>query len=93
MRTIDNRIFDLNMCECHKVNWMSILNTGKYEMMDGSPIKEGVSCDDKVNNDEMTFEEYNKTCKYIPAVLTEEGWVHSGSKFPKEVFEYLQSPW
>lgn len=81
------------MCECHKINWMSILNTGKYEMMDGSPKKEGVSCDDKVNNDEMTFEEYNKTCKYIPAVLTEEGWVHSGSKFPKEVFEYLQSPW
>ena len=60
---------------------MSILKTGKYEMMDGSTKQSGVSCDDKVNEDKMTLEEYDSICKYIPGV--------EGSKFPQEVLQYL----
>ena len=69
------------MCECHKINWMSILTTGKYEMMDGSPQQDGISCHDKVNEDKMTMKDYVTICKYIPG--------EPGSKFPQEVLDYL----
>ncbi len=69
------------MCECHKINWMSILTTGKYEMMDGSPQQDGISCDDKVNEDKMTMKDYVTICKYIPG--------EKCSNFPQVVLDYL----
>ena len=44
-------------CECHKINWLKILEKGDYEMVDGSPVQIGVSCEDKVENNHMS-EEY-----------------------------------
>ena len=69
------------ICECHKINWMSIVQRGKYEMSDGSPVQMGVSCDDKVENDHMTEGEYEYICKYIPG--------KEYSRFPQEVLQYL----
>ena len=69
------------ICECHKINWMSIVHRGKYEMLDGSPVQMGVSCDDKVENDHMTEGEYEAVCKYIPG--------KEDSRFPQEVLQYL----
>ena len=69
------------ICECHKINWMSIVQRGKYEMSDGSPVQMGVSCDDKVETDYMTEGEYEDICKYIPG--------KENSRFPQEVLQYL----
>ena len=69
------------VCECHKINWMSIVHRGKYEMLDGSPVQMGVSCDDKVENDHMTEGEYESVCKYIPG--------KEDSRFPQEILQYL----
>ena len=69
------------ICECHKINWMSIVHRGDYEMTDGSPVQRGFSCDDKVELDHMTEGEYGAVCKYIPG--KEE------SRFPQEVLQYL----
>ena len=68
-------------CECHKINWTSIVHRGEYEMLDGSSVQMGVSCDDKVEIDHMTEGEYEDVCKYIPG--KEE------SRFPQEVLQYL----
>ena len=69
------------ICECHKINWRSIVHKGEYEMLDGSSVQMGVSCDDKVEIDHMTEGEYEDVCKYIPG--KEE------SRFPQEVLQYL----
>ena len=68
-------------CECHKINWMSIVHRGEYEMLDGSSVQMGVSCDDKVEVDHMTEGEYEDVCKYIPG--------KEDSRFPQEVLQYL----
>ena len=68
-------------CECHKINWMSIVHRGEYEMLDGSPVQMGVSCEDKVEIDHMTEGEYEDVCKYIPG--------KEDSRFPQEVLQYL----
>ena len=69
------------ICECHKINWMSIVHRGEYEMTDGSPVQRGFSCDDKVEIDHMTEGEYEDVCKYIPG--------KEDSRFPQEVLQYL----
>ena len=69
------------ICECHKINWMSIVHRGEYEMTDGSPVQRGFSCDDKVETDHMTEGEYEAVCKYIPG--------KEDSRFPQEVLQYL----
>ena len=69
------------ICECHKINWMSIVHRGEYEMTDGSPVQRGFSCDDKVETDHMTEGEYGAVCKYIPG--------KEDSRFPPEVLQYL----
>ena len=69
------------ICECHKINWMSIVHRGEYEMTDGSPVQRGFSCDDKVETDHMTEGEYEDVCKYIPG--------KEDSRFPQEVLQYL----
>ena len=69
------------ICECHKINWMSIVHRGEYEMNDGSSVQRGVSCDDKVETDHMTEGEYEAVCKYIPG--------KEDSRFPQEVLQYL----
>ena len=69
------------ICECHKINWMSIVHRGDYEMTDGSPVQRGFSCEDKVETDHMTEGEYEDVCKYIPG--------KECSMFPKEVIQYL----
>ena len=69
------------ICECHKINWMSIVHRGEYEMLDGSHVQMGVSCDDKVEIDHMTEGEYENVCKYIPG--------KEDSRFPQEVLQYL----
>ncbi len=68
-------------CECHKINWMKILEKGDYEMVDGSPVQIGVSCEDKVENNHMSEEEYESICKYVPG--------EECSMFPQEVIQYL----
>ena len=68
-------------CECHKINWLKILEKGNYEMVDGSPVQIGVSCEDKVENNHMSEEEYESICKYIPG--------GNCSMFPQEVVQYL----
>ena len=70
-----------NICECHKINWMSIVHRGEYGMNDGSPVQRGFSCDDKVETDYMTEGEYEAVCKYIPG--------KEDSRFPQEVMQYL----
>ena len=68
-------------CECHKINWMKILEKGVYEMIDGSPVQIGVSCEDKVENNHMSEEEYEAICKYVPG--------GEFTMFPQEVIQYL----
>ena len=68
-------------CECHKINWMKILEKGVYEMIDGSPVQIGVSCEDKVENNHMSEEEYESICKYVPG--------GESSMFPQEVIQYF----
>ena len=68
-------------CECHKINWMKILEKGDYEMVDGSPVQIGVSCEDKVENNHMSEEEYESICKYVPG--------GECTMFPQEVIQYL----
>ena len=68
-------------CECHKINWLKILEKGNYEMVDGSPVQIGVSCEDKVENNHMSEEEYESICKYVPG--------GECSMFPQEVIQYL----
>ena len=70
-----------NYCECHKVNWLKILDGGNYEMVDGSPFQTGVSCEDKVEDNHMSEEDYETICKYVPG--------GKGSRFPEEVIQYL----
>ena len=69
------------VCECHKINWMKILEKGVYEMVDGSPVQIDVSCEDKVENNHMSEEEYDSICKYVPG--------GECSMFPQEVVQYL----
>ena len=68
-------------CECHKINWMKILEKGDYEMVDGSPVQIGVSCEDKVENNHMSEEEYESICNYVPG--------GECTMFPHEVIQYL----
>ena len=68
-------------CECHKINWMKILEKEVYEMVDGSPVQIGVSCEDKVENNHMSEEEYDSICKYVPG--------GEFTMFPQEVIQYL----
>ena len=68
-------------CECHKIRWVAIINSGEYQMRNGLPLKEGVSCEDKVELGQMTEKEYYAICKYIPG--------ENGSEFPQEVVQYL----
>ena len=68
-------------CECHKINWLKIIEKGDYEMVDGSPVQMGVSCEDKVENNYMSEEEYESICKYVPG--------GECTKFPQEVIQYL----
>ena len=68
-------------CECYKINWMKIREKGVYEMVDGSPVQTGVSCEDKVENNHMSEEEYDSICKYVPG--------GECSMFPQEVVQYL----
>ena len=68
-------------CECHKINWMKILEKGDYEMVDGSPVQIDVSCEDKVENNHMSEEEYESICKYVPG--------GECTMFPQEVIQYL----
>jgi len=70
-----------SLCECHKINWRSIIHKTECEMVDGSPLQEGVSCEDKVELGQMTEKEYYAICKYIPG--------ENGSEFPQEVIQYL----
>jgi hypothetical protein len=69
-------------CECHKINWLARVNPDKeYMMMDGSPLKSGVDCQDKVNQGNMNYDTYLEVCKYQPGT--------EGSLFPDEVFQIL----
>ena len=68
-------------CECHKINWLKILEKGDYEMVDGSPVQIGVSCENKVENNHMSEEEYESICKYVPG--------GEFTMFPQEVIQYL----
>jgi len=60
---------------------MKILEKGDYEMVDGSPVQIGVSCEDKVENNHMSEEEYVSICKYVPG--------GECTMFPQEVIQYL----
>tara|TARA_B100000902_G_C27219437_1_gene868797 strand:- start:470 stop:844 length:375 start_codon:yes stop_codon:yes gene_type:complete len=60
---------------------MKILEKGDYEMTDGSPVQRGFSCEDKVETDHMSEEEYESICKYVPG--------GECSMFPQEVVQYL----
>ena len=68
-------------CECHKIRWVAIIDSGEYQMRNGLPLKEGVSCEDKVELGQMTEKEYYAICKYIPG--------ENGSEYPQEVVQYL----
>ena len=50
-------------------------------MVDGSPVQIGVSCEDKVENNHMSEEEYESICKYVPG--------GECTMFPQEVIQYL----
>ena len=50
-------------------------------MVDGSPVQIGVSCEDKVENNHMSEEEYESICKYVPG--------RECTMFPQEVIQYL----
>jgi len=54
----------------------------KYLMMDGSPLQEGVCCQDKVNLGRLDIATYLSVCKYHP---------EEGSLFPEEVLQGLIS--
>jgi hypothetical protein len=78
-------------CECHKINWLArVQNKDKmYTMLDGSPKKPGIDCQDKVNDRKMEMDTYFTVCKYQPGI--------EGSLFPDEVYqdlmgEYGQTP-
>lgn len=68
-------------CDCHKIRWQAIIDSGEYQMRNGLSLKEGVSCEDKVELGQMTEQEYYAICKYIPG--------ENGSEFPQEVVQYL----
>jgi len=76
-------------CECHKINWMAVCRSpGKYVMVDGSTLQEGIDCQDKVNKSRMDYDTYLRVCKYQPG--------EDGTLFPDEVYQFLlgdlQSP-
>ena len=50
-------------------------------MVDGSPVQIGVSCEDKVENNHMSEEEYELICKYVPG--------GECSMFHQEVIQYF----
>ena len=74
----------MSTCECHKINWSEGPGNYKYEDT-GQPYQQDdeLCCQDKVNNDKMSLETYEKICHYIPGV--------PGSKFPWDVYKKLLS--
>ena len=67
-------------CECHTINWMARVQRQDkaYVMVDGSPFRDGVCCQDKVNDNTMDYVTYLSVCKYIPG--------DDGTLFPSEVY-------
>ena len=76
----------MSTCECHKINWSEGPGYYKYEDT-GQPYQQDAAelfcCQDKVNNEKMSLETYEKICHYIPGV--------PGSKFPWDVYKQLLS--
>ena len=70
------------ICECGKIDWSGGPGNYKY-VATGKPYiqDDNISCQDKINNDIMTLENYDKICQYIPG--------EPNSKFPKDVYEKL----
>jgi hypothetical protein len=70
-------------CECHNINWLAMVRNkdNKYTMTDGTPLRNGVTCQDKVNDGKMDMATYLSVCKYKPG--------YEGSLFPDEVYQYL----
>ena len=70
------------ICECGKIDWSGGPGNYKY-IQSGKPYNQddNISCQDKINNDIMTLENYDKICQYIPG--------EPNSKFPKDVYEKL----
>jgi len=54
-------------CECHFLNWSDGPLALKYiETGEICPLKDGVSCQDKVILGFITKSQYNQICEYIP---------------------------
>jgi len=84
-------------CECGLIDWSG--GPGKYKYVSTGElydpfigyeetvrVRPGVKllgCNDKVNVDMMSLQEYDTICQYIPG--------EPGSKFPEEVYNQLQS--
>ena len=83
-------------CECGLIDWSG--GPGKYKYISTGEIydpfigteenvrlRPGVKlgCQEKVNANLMSLQEYNTICQYIPGV--------PGSKFPEEVYNQLLS--
>ena len=71
-------------CECHKVDWTGGPYNYKY-IETGDPYQQGdlISCQDKVNDNLMSCDDYESICQYIPG--------KEGSNFPIDVYEKLLS--
>ena len=82
------------ICECGLIDWSG--GPGKYKYISTGEIydpfigteenvrlRSGVKlgCQEKVNADLMSLQEYNTICQYIPG--------QPGSKFPEEVYRQL----
>ena len=72
-----------DICECHKIDWSGGPGDYKYvntrEPVD--QLKDTFSCQNKVNNENMSLGTYVKVCQYIPG--------HPGTKFPDHVYKML----
>ena len=71
-------------CECHKVDWTGGPYNYKY-IETGDPYQQGdlISCQDKINDDLMSCDDYESICQYIPG--------KEGSNFPIDVYNKLLS--
>mgnify|MGYP004218171005 CR=1 FL=1 len=67
------------ICECHKIDWSGGPYKYKY-IQTGNPYQQGdlISCQDKVNDDMMSYNDYVSICQYIPG--------ETNSKFPHDVY-------
>ena len=71
-------------CECHKIDWTG--GPGKYKYIEnGDPYQQGdlISCQDKINENLMSCDDYESICQFIPG--------ETNSKFPQDVYLKLLS--